>query len=104
MLPDQNKDDYVLTPVPQSPLVPSLVQRSNTLTGFISKRLNNTSVPAHVKFRTEADAADAKYRNAVHTLDRQRLSLEDRVEGTLKLWNRWELDRLRAVKTGRYFL
>ena len=104
MLPDQNKDEYTLTPVPQSPLATSLVQRSNTLSGFISKRLNNSSVPAHIRLRAEAEVADAKYRDAVHTLDKQRLSLEDRVEGTLKLWNRWELDRLRAVKTGGYLL
>ena len=33
-------------------------------------------------------------------LDRQRLGLEERVEETLKTLQKWELDRLRAVKTG----
>ncbi|KAF8327151.1 uncharacterized protein EI90DRAFT_2998640 [Cantharellus anzutake] len=98
-LPDQNKDEYTLSPVPPSSSAGSLLQRSNTLSSFISKRLNNSAEPLHVKLRAEADAADARYRYAVHALDRQRLSLEDRIEGTLKLWNRWELDRLRAVKT-----
>jgi len=35
----------------------------------------------------------------VRKLDRQRLGLEERVEETLKSLQKWELDRLRAVKT-----
>ena len=56
-----------------------------------------------MKARLEADNADQKYRTAVRALDRQRLALEDRIETNLKLWNRWELDRLNAVKTGLWF-
>lgn len=55
--------------------------------------------PIHVRARAEANAADAAYRSAVRKLDRQRLGLEERVEETLKLLQKWELDRLRAVKT-----
>lgn len=60
----------------------------------------NSSEPAHVRARQEADEADREYRIAVRKLDRQRLGLEERVEETLKTLQRWELERLGAVKTG----
>ena len=59
-----------------------------------------TQQPPHIKARLEAEAADVQYRAAVRKLDRQRLGLEDEIERTLKNLQRWEADRLRAVKTG----
>jgi hypothetical protein len=40
------------------------------------------------------------YRIAVRNLDRQRLKLEETLEETLKVLQKWETERLRAVKTG----
>jgi len=69
----------------------------------VTKALNSNaqSEPVHVRLREEAEAADKVYRVAVRRLDRQRLGLEERIEETLKTLQKWELDRLRAVKTGK---
>ena len=40
-----------------------------------------------------------EYRIAVRKLDRQRLGLEERIEDVLKKLQRWEAERLQAVKT-----
>lgn len=73
---------------------------------LVSKALNagpNGQSP-HVRARLEAEEADKNYRVAVRKLDRQRLGLEERLEETLKTLQRWELERLRAVKTGEITL
>lgn len=71
---------------------------------MVSKALttNANGEPAYVRARQEAEEADHNYRVAVRKLDRQRLGLEERIEETLKLLQRWESERLRAVKTGVY--
>lgn len=78
----------------------NLVKRSNTLVNMVSKAINERhSEPFHIRARIEAEAADKAYRAAVRKLDRQRLGFEERIEETLKALQKWELDRLRAVKT-----
>lgn len=52
-----------------------------------------------MRARREAEEADRAYRIAVRKLDRQRLNLEEHIEEALKTLQRWETDRLRAVKT-----
>ncbi|OAX43944.1 hypothetical protein K503DRAFT_610472 [Rhizopogon vinicolor AM-OR11-026] len=83
------------------PLADNLIKRSNNLVNVVSKALNANaqSEPAYIRLREEAEAADKVYRVAVRRLDRQRLGLEERIEETLKTLQRWELERLRAVKT-----
>ncbi|KAG6890096.1 hypothetical protein C0995_012045 [Termitomyces sp. Mi166 len=68
---------------------------------LVNKVLSNANdgEPAYMKARHEADIADNIYRKAVRKLDRHRLALEERLEETLKLLQRWETERLRAVKT-----
>ncbi|KAG6869236.1 hypothetical protein C0993_009100 [Termitomyces sp. T159_Od127] len=68
---------------------------------LVSKVLRNTNngEPAYMKARHEADIADNTYRKAVRKLDRHRLTLEERLEEALKLLQRLEMERLRAVKT-----
>ena len=60
---------------------------------------NASTEPLHVRARLEAEAADREYRIAVRKLDRQRLGLEERIEDTLRVLQRWEVERLQAVKT-----
>ena len=83
------------------PAADNLVKRSNTFFHSVQKAINpnTSSEPKYIRLRTEADAADKAYRVAVRKLDRQRLYLEESIEDTLKLLQKWELDRLRAVKT-----
>ena len=88
------------SPVSLSPATNFPLKRSNTFKSFLNTFNTPTIEPAHVRARAEAEVANERYRKAVRALDRQRIALEDQIEKGLKLWNRWELDRLRAVKTG----
>jgi len=83
----------------------NLLKRTGTFVSLVSKALNNSSnsEPAYLRARSDADEADRTYRVAVRRLDRQRLGLEERIEEILKLLQRWETERLRAVKTGKVF-
>ena len=95
----------VLTPIEQrlSPLAQNVAGRTSGLASLVSKAFAASGEPAHVRARREAEAADHEYRTAVRKVDRQRLGLEERIDETLKTLQKWELDRLRAVKTGECF-
>jgi hypothetical protein len=71
---------------------------------MVTKVLNNNpnGEPAHVRARHDADDADKTYRVGVRRLDRHRLVLEERLEEILKTLQKWEVERLRAVKTGTH--
>ncbi|KAG8744195.1 hypothetical protein FRC10_010661 [Ceratobasidium sp. 414] len=95
--------DNSLAPSP-SLLSPAsnLMKRSNTVVNFISRAVKSANTPAeppHVRARNEADVAERAYRAGVRALDRQRLGVEEKAEEGLKLLNKWEIERLRAVKT-----
>ncbi|KAH9935934.1 uncharacterized protein BXZ73DRAFT_89427 [Epithele typhae] len=91
----------VLTPIEQrlSPLAQNVAGRTGGLASLVSKAFNANGEPAHVRARREAETADQDYRTAVRKLDKRRLGLEERIEETLKLLQKWELERLRAIKT-----
>ncbi|KAH9924755.1 uncharacterized protein B0H18DRAFT_1119774 [Fomitopsis serialis] len=84
-----------------SPMAEAVATHTTTFASLVSKALNTngSAEPLHIRTRREAEVADREYRVAVRKLDRQRLGLEERVEETLKTLQKWELDRLRAVKT-----
>jgi len=67
-------------------------------------KAGSDSQPPHVRARIEADEADEAYRHGIRRLDRLRLALEDHIEDSLKLLQKWESDRLGAVKTGTWEL
>ncbi len=76
----------------------------NYLPSSISSSLSNaSSVPsesAHGKARREAKRADDEYREALDKLEIMRLRVEEQVEAALRVWERWERERLGVVKTG----
>jgi hypothetical protein len=82
----------------------NLLKKTGNFVNLVSKALNtnNSSEPAYIRARQDADEADKAYRIAVRRLDRHRLALEERIEDTLKILQRWESERLRAVKTGAF--
>ena len=94
------KHDAPQSPTKLSPVAGNLIKRSNNFLNVVTKALaaNPDSEPPHVRARLDADAADREYRISVRKLDRQRLGLEERIEDTLKLLQRWEVERLHAVK------
>lgn len=85
-----------------SPLAENVAKRTAGFASLVTRALNNnpTGEAPYVRARHEAEAADQEYRAGIRKLDRQRLGLEERVEDMLKTLQKWELDRLRAVKTG----
>lgn len=93
--------DALHSPTRHSPVAGNLIKRSNTFLNVVSKALtaNSNGEPLHVRARLDADTADREYRIAVRKLDRQRLGLEERIEDTLRALQRWEAERLQAVKT-----
>lgn len=77
-------------------------KRASGFVNLVSRALaaNANGEPHHLKIRHEAEDADKNYRVGVRKLDRHRLGLEERIEEVLKTLQRWEAERLRAVKTG----
>jgi len=98
-----SKDEPPLSPTTLAPAAGNFIKRSNGFLNVVSKALaansSASAEPPHVRARLEADDADREYRVGVHKLDRQRLGIEERIEDTLRLLQRWETERLRAVKT-----
>jgi hypothetical protein len=94
------KQDVPQSPTKLTPVTGNLIKRSNNFLNVVSKALaaNPNAEPPHVRARLDADAADREYRISVRKLDRQRLGLEERIEDTLKFLQRWEIERLYAVK------
>lgn len=87
------------------PAADNLLKSSGAFANFVMKQIKTSgSQPPHIRTRQEAQEADHAYRMAVRHTDRQRLTLEDRIEETLKLLQKWEVDRLRAVKDGADFV
>ena len=86
-----------------SPLAENVAKRTAGFASLVTRALNNnpTGEAPYVRARREAEAADQEYRVTIRKLDRQRLGLEERIEDMPKTLQKWELDRLRAVKTGR---
>ncbi|KAI6041923.1 hypothetical protein EDC04DRAFT_2665238 [Pisolithus marmoratus] len=97
----EGKDPETVHPPKRSQIADNILKRSNNLVNVVTKALHATSQnePAYVRLRQEAEEADKMYRVAVRKLDRQRLGLEERIEEVLKLLQRGEAERLRAVKT-----
>ena len=88
----------------QLPSADGVLKRPN-LNGFVnivSKVIKDNTEPPYIRARREAEEADKTYRTAIRQLDRQRLGLEERIEDTLKLLQKFELERLRAVKSGKF--
>ena len=98
------KEEKVLSPLEKnlSPLAENVAKRTAGFANLVTRALNNnpTGEAPYVRARREAETADQEYRTAIRKLDRQRLGLEERIEDLLKTLQKWELDRLRAVKTG----
>ena len=91
------------TLAPLAPVADNLIKGSRTFLSVVQQAVGATSKePLFVRTRREAEMAEKEYQMAVRKLDRQRLGLEERIEDTLKLLQKWEAERLRAVKTGTY--
>ncbi|WWC93065.1 uncharacterized protein L201_008030 [Kwoniella dendrophila CBS 6074] len=88
-----------------SPLSPSTATNAlPNLTMFKSylpaSLANNTSdEPTYVKLRKEANKSNDLYKEGIRNAEERRLEMEQSIEKGLRLWERWERERLVAVKT-----
>lgn len=89
---------------PLQRIAPELAKTSGTFVDIVSKALGSSAEPPFIRRRREATIAETEYRKAVRSLDRHRLKLEERIEGTLKDLQHWESGRLHAVKSGTRLL
>ncbi|KAI0073278.1 hypothetical protein K474DRAFT_1666835 [Panus rudis PR-1116 ss-1] len=101
--PKSKEAETVTSPIQKNltPIAENVAKKTSSFATLVTKALttNPNNEPPHIRARREADEADQQYRAAIRKLDRQRLGLEERIEDTLKALQKWELDRLRAVKT-----
>jgi hypothetical protein len=86
-----------------SPATDNLIKGSKSLLNIVTQAVGSATAPAEptfVRTRRDAEASEREYQVAIRKLDRQRLGLEERIEDTLKALQRWEGERLRALRTG----
>lgn len=91
------------------------LKRSVTLSSALSSALSKASVnptvqnlraavgglsePRHLRLRREAEQAEQAYKEAVRNLDKLRCRTEETLAEHFKLAERWEAERLRAIKS-----
>jgi hypothetical protein len=85
----------------KSPSTPSSNNTSfSMLKQYLPAALGNSDEPAHVRLRRDAVKADEAYKEGVSVVEDKRLDMEERIERGLRVWERWERERLSAVRTG----
>ncbi|KAK4684344.1 hypothetical protein P7C73_g5840, partial [Tremellales sp. Uapishka_1] len=85
-----------------NPLSPSTsVMLPSLLKSYLPASLGSglSDEPVHVRLRREAGKADENYKEGVRNAEEKRLEMEERIERGLRVWERWERDRLGIVKT-----
>jgi hypothetical protein len=83
---------------PLSPATSANIQ--SMIKSYLPSSLGASDEPLHVKLRREATKADEVYKDAVRVSEEKRLEMEERIERGLRLWERWERERLAVVKQG----
>ncbi|ODO00626.1 GTPase activating protein [Cryptococcus wingfieldii CBS 7118] len=84
-----------LSPAAATNAIPSLFKQYQS---YLPASLANSDEPVHVRLRREATKADEAYREGVWSAEDKRLEMEERIERGLRIWERWERERLAAVK------
>ncbi|WVQ79532.1 hypothetical protein IAT38_001631 [Cryptococcus sp. DSM 104549] len=85
-----------LSPSNASSHLPNLLKQYQS---YLPASLANSDEPAHVRLRREATKADEAYKEGVWNAEEKRLEMEERIERGLRVWEKWERERLAAVKT-----
>nr|XP_019009105.1 GTPase activating protein [Kwoniella pini CBS 10737]OCF47886.1 GTPase activating protein [Kwoniella pini CBS 10737] len=84
-----------------SPLSPSTATNAlpSLIKSYLPSSLSTSDEPQHVRLRKDASKADEAYKEGVRNAEERRLEMEESIEKGLRLWERWERERLVAVKT-----
>jgi len=79
---------------------PSSANIQSMLKSYLPAGLGNSDEPSHLRLRREATKAEEAYREGVRTAEEKRLEMEGRIERGMRIWERWERERLSIVKSG----
>ncbi|WWD20080.1 hypothetical protein CI109_104554 [Kwoniella shandongensis] len=84
-----------------SPLSPSTATNAlpNLIKSYLPASISYGDEPAHIRLRRDATKADEAYKEGVRNAEDKRLEMEEGIERGLRLWERWERERLAAVKS-----
>ncbi|WVQ96215.1 hypothetical protein IAU59_003319 [Kwoniella sp. CBS 9459] len=84
-----------------SPLSPSSATNAlpSLIKSYLPSSLANSDEPAHVRLRKDATKSNELYKEGIRNAEDRRLEMEEMIERGLRLWERWERERLAAVKT-----
>ncbi len=85
--------------LPMSPSTSANLQ--SMLKSYLPGSLASSDEPAHLRLRKEATKADEAYKEGVRSAEEKRLEMEERIEKGLRVWERWERERLAVVKAGK---
>ena len=86
-----------------SPLSPSKSANLQSMfKSYLPSSLGTSDEPAHVRLRREANKADEAYKEGVRTAEERRLEMEERIEQGLRVWERWERERLGVINAGQH--
>lgn len=81
---------------------PAVTNNFSMLKSYLPTSLGASDEPAHVRHRRDAIKADENYKEGVRVAEEKRLEMEERIERGLRIWERWERERLGAVRNGMY--
>ena len=85
-----------------SPLSPSTSANiQSMLKSYLPSSLSLSEEPTHLKARREAVKADEAYKVGIRNVEERRLEMEERIERGLRVWERWERERLTVIKAGQ---
>lgn len=68
------------------------------LKNYLPSSMSPSDAPAHIRLRREAGRAEEAYRHGVQETEALRLELEERIERGLRVWEKWERERLGVVR------
>lgn len=68
------------------------------LKNYLPSSMGHSDEPAHVRLRREAGKADGAYHDGVRETEALRLELEEKIERGLRVWEKWERERLGVVR------
>jgi hypothetical protein len=68
------------------------------LKNYLPSSMGHSDEPAHVRLRREAGKADSAYHDGVRETEALRLELEEKIERGLRVWEKWERERLGVVR------
>lgn len=101
-LEKMNINKNINIPTTLSPATSANIQ--SMLKSYVPARFAPSDEPQHTRLRREAQKADETYKEGVKVAEMRRLEMEENVERGLRVWERWERERLTVIQQGESIL